>query len=52
MPPNPEGWLVNAVVPAPRVDEVAELVAWLASERSSFSTGVVYDLDGGSRPPR
>lgn len=29
------------------VDELAELVAWLASERCSFSTGAVFDLSGG-----
>ncbi|OAV51140.1 SDR family NAD(P)-dependent oxidoreductase [Enteractinococcus helveticum] len=28
-------------------DEAAELVAWLASKRCSFSTGAVYDLSGG-----
>jgi 3-oxoacyl-[acyl-carrier protein] reductase len=28
-------------------DEVAELVAWLASVRCSFSTGAVYDISGG-----
>lgn len=27
--------------------EVAELVAWLASDRCSFSTGAVYDISGG-----
>jgi 2-dehydro-3-deoxy-L-rhamnonate dehydrogenase (NAD+) len=27
--------------------EVAALVAWLASEECSFSTGAVYDLSGG-----
>ena len=27
--------------------EVAELVAWLGSERCSFSTGAVYDISGG-----
>ena len=27
--------------------EVAELVAWLASERCSFSTAAVYDISGG-----
>lgn len=27
--------------------EVAELVAWLASDRVSFSTGAVYDISGG-----
>jgi NAD(P)-dependent dehydrogenase (short-subunit alcohol dehydrogenase family) len=30
-----------------RPDEAAELVAWLASNRCSFSTGAVYDLSGG-----
>ncbi|MCR4522788.1 MULTISPECIES: SDR family NAD(P)-dependent oxidoreductase [Bosea] len=29
------------------VDELAELVAWLASERCSFSTGAIFDLSGG-----
>jgi 3-oxoacyl-[acyl-carrier protein] reductase len=28
-------------------DEVAELVAWLASDKCSFSTGAVYDISGG-----
>ena len=28
-------------------DEVAALVAWLASEDCSFSTGAVYDISGG-----
>jgi NAD(P)-dependent dehydrogenase (short-subunit alcohol dehydrogenase family) len=27
--------------------EVAELVAWLASDRCSFSIGAVYDISGG-----
>ena len=30
-----------------RADEVAELVAWLASGKCSFSTGAVYDISGG-----
>jgi 2-dehydro-3-deoxy-L-rhamnonate dehydrogenase (NAD+) len=30
-----------------RADEVAALVAWLASEDCSFSTGAAYDISGG-----
>lgn len=30
-----------------RAEEVAELIAWLASDRCSFSTGAVYDISGG-----
>ncbi len=30
-----------------KVDEAAALVAWLASEDSSYSTGAVFDLSGG-----
>ena len=30
-----------------RPEELAELVAWLASERCSFSTGALFDLSGG-----
>ena len=29
------------------VDEVAQMVAWLASDDCSFSTGAVFDLSGG-----
>jgi 2-dehydro-3-deoxy-L-rhamnonate dehydrogenase (NAD+) len=28
-------------------EEVAELIAWLASDRCSFSTAAVYDVSGG-----
>jgi NAD(P)-dependent dehydrogenase (short-subunit alcohol dehydrogenase family) len=28
-------------------DEIAALVAWLATEECSFSTGAVFDLSGG-----
>ncbi|KAA0911666.1 SDR family NAD(P)-dependent oxidoreductase [Pusillimonas sp. ANT_WB101] len=30
-----------------RVDEIAALVCWLASEECSFSTGSVFDISGG-----
>jgi 2-dehydro-3-deoxy-L-rhamnonate dehydrogenase (NAD+) len=30
-----------------RAAEVAELIAWLASDKVSFSTGAVYDVSGG-----
>ncbi|QQX89188.1 SDR family oxidoreductase (plasmid) [Cupriavidus necator] len=30
-----------------RVDEVAEMAAWLCSARCSFSTGAVFDISGG-----
>ena len=30
-----------------QVDEVAALVAWLASEDCQFSTGAVFDISGG-----
>jgi 3-oxoacyl-[acyl-carrier protein] reductase len=28
-------------------EEIAALVAWLASEDCSFSTGAVFDISGG-----
>ena len=30
-----------------KIDEVASLVCWLASEECSFSTGAVFDISGG-----
>jgi 2-dehydro-3-deoxy-L-rhamnonate dehydrogenase (NAD+) len=41
---------LTSLIPMGRLGEpaeVAELVAWLASDRCSFSTGAVYDLSGG-----
>lgn len=41
---------ITSLIPMKRVgepQEVAELVAWLCSERVSFSTGAVYDISGG-----
>jgi NAD(P)-dependent dehydrogenase (short-subunit alcohol dehydrogenase family) len=38
------------LIPMKRIgqpEEVAELVAWLASDHVSFSTGAVYDISGG-----
>ena len=29
------------------VEEIAALVAWLASEECSFSTAAVFDISGG-----
>jgi 3-oxoacyl-[acyl-carrier protein] reductase len=30
-----------------RVEEIASMVAWLASEENSYTTGAVFDLSGG-----
>jgi 3-oxoacyl-[acyl-carrier protein] reductase len=41
---------ITSLIPMKRVgrpEEVAELIAFLASERLSFSTGAVYDISGG-----
>lgn len=41
---------ITSLIPMKRVGtaaEAAELVAWLASDKVSFSTGAVYDLSGG-----
>jgi 3-oxoacyl-[acyl-carrier protein] reductase len=41
---------ITSLIPMGRTGhpvEVAELVAWLASDRVSFSTGAVYDISGG-----
>jgi NAD(P)-dependent dehydrogenase (short-subunit alcohol dehydrogenase family) len=41
---------LTSLIPMRRVGrpaEVAELVAWLASDKCSFSTGAVYDISGG-----
>jgi 2-dehydro-3-deoxy-L-rhamnonate dehydrogenase (NAD+) len=39
-----------SLIPMKRIgkpEEVAELVAWLCSDKVSFSTGAVYDISGG-----
>jgi len=41
---------ITSLIPMRRIgraEEVAELIAWLASDRVSFSTGAVYDISGG-----
>ena len=41
---------ITGLIPMRRVGrpgEVAELIAWLASDKVSFSTGAVYDISGG-----
>jgi len=41
---------ITNLIPMKRIgrpEEVAELIAWLASEKVSFSTGAVYDISGG-----
>jgi NAD(P)-dependent dehydrogenase (short-subunit alcohol dehydrogenase family) len=41
---------ITDLIPMKRVgrpEEVAELIAFLCSERVSFSTGAVYDISGG-----
>ncbi len=41
---------MTSLIPGRRVglpEEVAELVAFLCSDRMSFSTGAVYDIGGG-----
>ncbi|MFF0700018.1 SDR family NAD(P)-dependent oxidoreductase [Streptomyces tendae] len=41
---------LTALIPMGRIgrpEEVAELIAFLASDRVSFSTGAVYDISGG-----
>lgn len=41
---------ITGLIPMKRVgrpEEVAELIAWLVSDKVSFSTGAVYDISGG-----
>jgi 3-oxoacyl-[acyl-carrier protein] reductase len=47
--PEQVGYMVERI-PMGRtgeIDEIARLVAWLASEECSFSTGAVFDISGG-----
>ncbi|MEO8713472.1 MAG: glucose 1-dehydrogenase [Acetobacteraceae bacterium] len=44
------GAQLMAMVPAARMgepEEIAEMVAWLCSDRASFVTGAAYNVDGG-----
>jgi 3-oxoacyl-[acyl-carrier protein] reductase len=41
---------ITSLIPMKRLgrpEEVAELIAWLASDKVSFSTGAIYDISGG-----
>ncbi|MET7329742.1 SDR family NAD(P)-dependent oxidoreductase [Nonomuraea sp. NPDC005650] len=41
---------ITGLIPMGRIgrpEEVAELIAWLTSDKVSFSTGAVYDISGG-----
>jgi NAD(P)-dependent dehydrogenase (short-subunit alcohol dehydrogenase family) len=41
---------ISSLIPMGRLgrpEEVAELIAWLTSDKCSFSTGAVYDISGG-----
>jgi 3-oxoacyl-[acyl-carrier protein] reductase len=41
---------ITSLIPMKRAgtaEEVAELIAWLCSDKVSFSTGAVYDISGG-----
>ncbi len=41
---------ITSLIPMKRVgraEEVAELIAWLTSDKLTFSTGAVYDISGG-----
>ncbi|MFD4960432.1 SDR family NAD(P)-dependent oxidoreductase [Microbacterium sp. NPDC058389] len=41
---------ITSLIPMKRVgraEEVAELIAWLVSDKVTFSTGAVYDISGG-----
>ncbi|WP_426738208.1 SDR family NAD(P)-dependent oxidoreductase [Plantibacter sp. 2H11-2] len=41
---------ITGLIPMKRIgrpEEVAELVAWLSSDKVSFSTGAIYDISGG-----
>ena len=49
MTPQQIAWM-RSKIPMDRfvqVEEIAELVCWLASESCSFSTGAVFDISGG-----
>ncbi|MGH7152705.1 MAG: SDR family NAD(P)-dependent oxidoreductase, partial [Acetobacteraceae bacterium] len=44
------GEQITAMVPFRRMgepEEIAEMVAWLCSDRASYVTGACYNVDGG-----
>ena len=47
MPSPVNAGLIRATVPPATVDEIAEGVVWMLSDRASFMTGASHVIDGG-----